>query len=194
MFSLCWWTPLIHCTKKISKEKGLWTYMAMCIPYTWQHDRRFSLGTTYQFFHVLDTGAPNTSNVNILAGMELFQSDRSTPPLNCQTTEIIQSKRLELTQKSLMLGERKGWEIWCQPEVEPVSQKDVIHLSQLVRALFSRAQKMMVNTNDLDWVCLTTENSCLSQGNPHVWTWEGGMGVWKGGRGCHWIFMSFSLK
>lgn len=37
--------------------------------------------------------------------------------------------RLELTQKSLTLGEIKGWESWCQPEVEPVSQKEISHIA-----------------------------------------------------------------
>lgn len=58
--------------------------------------------------------------------MELFQADRAPLLLTAKLLTIL---KLELTQKSLTLGEGKGWESWCQLEVEPVSQKEISHIS-----------------------------------------------------------------
>lgn len=125
------------------------------LSYTWHHERRFSLGT--MSFNVLDIGDPNASNVNISIGMELFQADRSTPPLNWQTTdnseigidsEISHAGRKKRLGKLVPAGSGA-----CLPE------RDFTHLSHLVRALCSRDEEVMVNVNDLAWVCLATQNS-----------------------------------
>lgn len=150
----------------------------MCVPYTWQYDRRFSLGTTYQFSNILDIGAPNTSNENILVGMELFQADRSALPPNCQTTEITQSTKLELTQTNLSC--------WVKEKVEKsgVSWKEISHVTHNLSA------PSATETRKWWWACMNLSGSAwlhrtlvIVKQNPHVRTWEDGWRRWGVGWG-----------